>query len=609
AVFVEYISKDEALHIADTASESVDTSSETQVNDTPEKDLIGKLAHGWCPELCLADCNVECSEMSKSWAKTALVPSPQKCPRELALIQVMPKTRPGFVADGQLGNNFYYVQGHNERVLCYSKDSVGAWDRRAWPPIKHGPLFFLDDHGELDDCLDRFAKIPLRGLNPLLYAQSDGIQQHGGTRCDVFTKDCSDLISVIKPILNKQAKLSNDRPVPKYQNIIDPNLFVRKRKSDNMHVWVPSEFDVSSDGSSVELVGKHGDRAHYLPSELIDQVATPVLQRSLPLLARLRRPHLLLEGQRLQVAVKAQRIETRKQNPDGDDPFSSYQGLWHVDGVIFFLSQQHEAVVAAVLFYYHVEDSIEGGKMEFIDRQPMDVLGSGDTGLHGRDFDTHSLREALRPEFLEHPLVPNCTVPIENGTMLVFSNYQMAHRVLKMVNTSCEKDASRDFVALFILDPAADPLVPARCHLATPCVYRMTLGGNVRGFSHLHIATETINLILEYMGIVPTEKMLKKVRLSMMRSQLEPSGRLGGSRDPVYAMGNRCFTMIGWLSTMLEPELEEANQYDHFARPHRRVEALNLPPQQVDRGLSETLSIPSRDLPVLLGVEEEDDDY
>lgn len=43
------------------------------------------------------------------------------------------------------------------------------------------------------------------------------------------------------------------------------------------------------------------------------------------------------------------------------------------------------------------------------------------------------------------------------GTLLVFSNCQMAHRVLRMWNDS-GREASRDFVALFILDPAFPPL-------------------------------------------------------------------------------------------------------------------------------------------------------
>jgi len=56
--------------------------------------------------------------------------------------------------------------------------------------------------------------------------------------------------------------------------------------------------------------------------------------------------------------------------------------------------------------------------------------------------------------------IPRCRVPIEKGTLLVFSNYQVVHRVLKMFYPHSEKGdkhapcglASRDFLVLFISD-------------------------------------------------------------------------------------------------------------------------------------------------------------
>jgi hypothetical protein len=96
----------------------------------------------------------------------------------------------------------------------------------------------------------------------------------------------------------------------------------------------------------------------------------------------------------------------------------------------------------------------------------------GDTDMPN-DFPSGSLREALRPSAAPdavdddaQPLIPNCSVPVTTGTLLVFSNYQMAHRVLRMVNTSQAHPASRKFVALFVMDPAAERLVPARAQLA-----------------------------------------------------------------------------------------------------------------------------------------------
>ena len=49
--------------------------------------------------------------------------------------------------------------------------------------------------------------------------------------------------------------------------------------------------------------------------------------------------------------------------------------------------------------------------------------------------------------------------------------------------------------------------------------------------------------------------------------------------------------MIGWLDSMLE-DMED----EHFGQGHCRVAALNVPPRNVGRGLSETLSIPSTEL-------------
>jgi len=51
--------------------------------------------------------------------------------------------------------------------------------------------------------------------------------------------------------------------------------------------------------------------------------------------------------------------------------------------------------------------------------------------------------------------------------------------------------------------------------------------------------------------------------------------------------------MIGWINNLL-------NEFDYndkdFAKPRRRMNALNFPSQQAGRFLSETLSIPSDDL-------------
>lgn len=53
--------------------------------------------------------------------------------------------------------------------------------------------------------------------------------------------------------------------------------------------------------------------------------------------------------------------------------------------------------------------------------------------------------------------------PVAEGTCVVFSNHQLVHRILTMVNTSDATQANRDFVALFIIDqrePVGSTLQP-----------------------------------------------------------------------------------------------------------------------------------------------------
>mmetsp|Transcript_15319 Transcript_15319/g.22732 ORF Transcript_15319/g.22732 Transcript_15319/m.22732 type:complete len:648 (-) Transcript_15319:72-2015(-) len=484
------------------------------------------------------------------------------------------------------------------------------------------------------------AKIPETGLNPhiterkMSIIQMSPLKQFGGSKSDVWSAECTDLISIIKPKLDSHAILTNDKPVPRYQMIIDPNQFVRSRKADNETVWVPSEFDVSANGDAVTLVG--GSRAHYLDTDLVDSIATPVLSAALPLLAKLKRPALLLEGQRLQVVIKAQRIEVPSRgqeyktdikdinnddDDDDDNDDSDYIGLWHVDG-------SNEHVVAVILYYYHVDDSLHGGNMEFLDRAPLDVLGYGDCWNNAELYDRTTLREAMRPPNhhqqgeegytektagAQQPRIVNCSVPIKAGTMLVFSNYQMIHRVLRIANLSTEHAASRDFVALFVIDPAM-PLVPARCHLARPYLFARALSGFVnrkctighkkdRGCGDddhvndpLQLDSDSACLILEFLGIVPAPKIRRQIRNKLLRSQLKPRGYVGSSQC-VYSTGNGCFSMIGWIDNMLEESSDDGQGYV------ARTKALNVPPKEVGRGLSETLSIPSDDLNAVLDLE------
>jgi len=162
-----------------------------------------------------------------------------------------------------------------------------------------------------------------------------------------------------------------------------------------------------------------------------------VLSAATPLLAKLRKPALLLPG-KLQAVVKAQRIYLQ--------PGQEYEGVWHVDG-------KNEDIVAVVLYYYRHSEGLEGGDLEFVGKQHR-----AEPFWVGGDCSPDTFTKEDLESYLEE--VSHCKVPVKKGTLVVFSNYQLVHRVLRMSyapgNTGDQTApfglASRDFLALFIVD-------------------------------------------------------------------------------------------------------------------------------------------------------------
>ena len=112
----------------------------------------------------------------------------------------------------------------------------------------------------------------------------------------------------------------------------------------------------------------------------------------------------------------------------------SYEGVWHHEG-------QHDAVQAVVLYFYRVDEALRGGAVELADKGAHDSDGSPQDVLDDR---------IVRA---------GCTVDVDEGLLLVFSNMQLVHRVLTLTNTgpSC---GSRDFLAFFVLDQR-EPVLPS----------------------------------------------------------------------------------------------------------------------------------------------------
>jgi len=177
-----------------------------------------------------------------------------------------------------------------------------------------------------------------------------------------------------------------------------------------------------------------------------------------------------------------------------------------------------------------------------------------------------------------------------------------------MINTSEDHAASRKFVALFVLDPAADRLVPARSYLAQSYLYKRALTGKCnnlpQGSEQENLTDYVAQLIMEYVGVIPSLRERRRVRNEMLRSQLIPKRTiLGRSESMVCTTGNGCVTMLGWIDSLLiDGEQDRLLNHpfpirrEEFDRPEKRLNALNYPPKEVGRGLSETLSIPSDDL-------------
>lgn len=414
-------------------------------------------------------------------------------------------------------------------------------------------------------------------LPPPEWPLPPGTIQVGGLACDVWT--CRVDLPGVSQALVAHAEETMDRPIPRYQMVIDPNLFVHKGQ------WVPSEFDISSNTPGechARLVG--ASLSHPLAS-LVDKTATPVLSAALPLLSKLVRPALLLPGSRLQVVVKAQRIILPPAGEEQGDE-SEYVGLWHMDG-------DKEHIVAVVLYYHRVDDALEGGAIEFMSREPMDSIGWGDCWENADLVGPDTMKGALHRD--DGFAIPNCKVPIEQGTLLVFSNYQMVHRVLRMVSRAKGREASRDFMALFIVDQAK-PLLPARCKLAPLELMRRSLRGCSRrtpidALNATTTAAEVpfflgvrpIETVLQFLGLAGTADARRRNRNELLRSQLKPRGKFGSDMANVYSTGNGCFTMIGWLDSLLQDDGDSWSE----RRGWKWFEALNCVPKTLGRGASE----------------------
>jgi len=226
------------------------------------------------------------------------------------------------------------------------------------------------------------------------------------------------------------------------------------------------------------------------------------------------------------VVVKAQRLVL--------GAGESYEGVWHEDGL-------REHIVAVVLYYYRVSAGLSGGNLEFCSKATEVFEAEG--GSYQADLVRQWLQHGIR----------RCQVPVEEGTLLVFSNYAAVHRVLTMV--AQQEGGSRDFVAFFVVDQ--------RVPLPSP-----------------PLAEREVRL---------------QQREQLMAEQLQPRGKFGLDQADVYGTGNAGLADIGWVRN---PNVSQApkNFGQEFGRTVGLLEDMNLVPPPLRRGMSYALTLPTREL-------------
>jgi hypothetical protein len=407
------------------------------------------------------------------------------------------------------------------------------------------------------------------------YGIQSGKYKQKNLDCDVFY--ANELIdetthNLLQYTLDMLADDIGDYFVPMYHNIIDPNLTAVEQ--DGKYQWTATDFIIEEvkistfdtmcslqlciqrqgrrlgkyiiDKITKLLQDKKIPKAHIaspISNISLDKIelyvaAEQILNAALPLLSKLTKPALLFPG-KLQAVVKAQRIYLK--------PGEEYDGIWHRDG-------KHENIVAVVIYYYRVSKQLIGGDLEFIDKRPIkDKLGLyGD--LESESFSSEEAKEAVKS-------LPQCRIPVKAGTLVVFSNYQNIHRVLKMTcegkdDTSPDGYASRDFLLFFIVDQSK-PLESTK----------LTLDINDDSF---------------------------KMRKFLFREQIEPTGIFVPNTGLVYSTGNGVVGQVGWLDGKSTHNFDDKKIYlndnsevdkEVFRGGFKNIEKMNKNPP-LSRGLS-----------------------
>ena len=267
-----------------------------------------------------------------------------------------------------------------------------------------------------------------------------------------------------------------------------------------------------------------------------------ILTAALPMLSKLRRPALLLPGC-LQVVVKSQRMILEENE--------HYSGVWHVDG-------KHEAVVAVVLYYYDVQNII-GGALEFIEKEAPEFNVHEGQPFWKRE---ESMDAARAKKILKH--MGQAKINIDAGRLVVFSNYQVLHRVLRMQTKKKRGHGGyRDFIGFFIIDQRH----PLQSSANRPGHYKVPIPRN-------NAATQK------------EKRKRGRIREALLAEQLEPVGSFGFDGTNIYSTGNGSAAVLGWSSSNLSNKTAVDNNLDEEERKgFAHLDAVNKKPPLL-RGVS-----------------------
>ncbi len=137
---------------------------------------------------------------------------------------------------------------------------------------------------------------------------------------------------------------------------------------------------------------------------------------------------------------------------------------------------------------------------------------------------------------------PHTRVPVKQGTMIVFSNYQMIHRVLKIVHSenstgdpsSPDGYNSRDFMLFFIVDQ----LNPLK---------------NTEEYRKINIdISNSDNRISNF-----SDEKKKEIRDKLFQEQIQPRGSFGIDRENIYSTGNGSVAELGLKNSLENNESDE----------------------------------------------------